>query len=117
MGARTGKEFVDKLNPSRRDVQIHGERVTKNLADHPALKGVVRSYAALYDLQHDDDLRATMTYESPSTGDPVGMSFLQPKSVQDVERRRAMMKTWADYSMGMLGRTADYLNSSLMAMA
>jgi len=28
-----------------------------------------------------------------------------------------MIKTWADYSGGMLGRTGDYLNSSIMAMA
>ena len=28
-----------------------------------------------------------------------------------------MMKTWADYSGGILGRTGDYLNSAVMAMA
>jgi 4-hydroxyphenylacetate 3-monooxygenase len=47
----------------------------------------------------------------------VGKSFMQPGSIDDLVARRDMMKTWSDYSMGMLGRTADYLNSSLMAMA
>ncbi len=29
-----------------------------------------------------------MTYESPTTGERVGMSFLQPGSAEDVVRRR-----------------------------
>ncbi len=117
MPARTGKEFIDRLNSSEREVYIHGEKVTRNLADHPAFRGLVRSYAELYDMQHDDELRATMTYPSPTTGEPVGRSFLQPRTHDELRSRRDMMKTWADHSMGMLGRTGDYLNSSLMAMA
>jgi 4-hydroxyphenylacetate 3-monooxygenase len=117
VGARTGKEFIDRLNSSNRDLQINGERVRKNLADHPAVRNLVRSYAELYDMQHDEDLRDVMTYESPTSGDRVGMSFLTPQSISDLERRRTMMKTWSDHSLGMLGRTGDYLNSSLMAMA
>lgn len=58
-----------------------------------------------------------MTYKSPTSGERVGMSFLEPKSIRDLERRHAMMKIWADYSGGMLGRTPDYLNSDLMALA
>ena len=50
MPARTGKEFIDRLNNSQRDIQIQGERVTRNLAEHPALKGLVKSYAELYDM-------------------------------------------------------------------
>ena len=117
MPARKGSDFVDALNSSSRDVQIHGERIEKNVGDHPAFKNLVRSYAALYDMQHDPDLRDVMTYESPSTGDRVGMSFLQPQTKEDVQRRRNMSKAWSDYSFGMLGRTGDYLNSSVMAMA
>ena len=117
MPARTGKNYVDALNNSSRDVQIHGERVEKGLADHPAFRNVVRTYGQLYDMQHDADLLDTMTYESPSSGDRVGMSFLQPESIEDLERRRTMIKTWSDYSLGQLGRTGDYLNSSIMAMS
>jgi len=73
--------------------------------------------AELYDLQSKPGLEDTMTYESPTTGNRVGMSFLQPRTKEDVAKRIAMMKVWADYSGGMLGRTPDYLNSSIMAMA
>jgi 4-hydroxyphenylacetate 3-monooxygenase len=117
MPARTGAQYVERLNASRRDVRIQGERVTANLGEHPAFRGVVRAYAALYDLQRDPRLADVLTYPSPSTGQPVGTSFLQPRTAADLSRRTRMMKTWADRSFGFLGRTGDYLNSSLMAMA
>jgi 4-hydroxyphenylacetate 3-monooxygenase len=40
-----------------------------------------------------------------------------PKTLDDLSRRREMMKVWADFSGGTLGRTGDYLNSSLMALS
>lgn len=58
-----------------------------------------------------------MTYTSPSSGQRVGTSFLQPKSREDLLKRHSMMKRWADFSGGTLGRTPDYLNSAIMAMA
>ena len=58
-----------------------------------------------------------MTYESPTTGDRVSMSFLQPATVEDVVRRREMMRVFAEHTHGNLGRTGDYLNSAIMAMA
>jgi 4-hydroxyphenylacetate 3-monooxygenase len=45
------------------------------------------------------------------------MSFIQPASAEDVSKRGRMMKRWADFGCGMLGRTPDYLNVSLAAMA
>ena len=54
-----------------------------------------------------------MTYPSPTTGERVGMSFLTPRTPTDVALRREMMKQWANYSGGMMGRTPDYCNSSI----
>jgi 4-hydroxyphenylacetate 3-monooxygenase len=117
MPARNGAQFIETLNNSRRDVQVHGERVEKGVAEHPAFRGVVKSYAQLFDMQLDPSLRDVMTYESPTSRERVGTSFMQPKSPDDLDRRRVMMKTWSDYSLGQLGRTGDYLNSAVMAMA
>ncbi len=58
-----------------------------------------------------------MTYASPTTGDPVSMAFIQPRSPDDLVRRRRMFKRWADSSGGMLGRTPDFLNAMLAACA
>ena len=73
--------------------------------------------AALLDMQHDPMVGEEMTYESPTTGDRVGLSFLTPKEDGDLERRSRMVRHWALASAGMMGRTPDYVNVSLMAMA
>jgi 4-hydroxyphenylacetate 3-monooxygenase len=117
MPARNGAEYLQGLRERPRDVWVHGERVVGDITRHPAFAGITRSIADLYDMQHDPALRDEMTCVSPSSGERVGLSFLQPRSRDDLTRRRTMMKRWSDYSGGMLGRTPDYLNSGLMAMA
>ncbi len=117
MGVRTGAEFLSALEERAIHVDIEGERYVGGVTDIPQLRNVVRTYAALFDLQHDPELRDVMTYESPASGDRVGMSFLEPRSIGDLERRRGAMRVWAEYSLGNLGRTGDYCNSAIMAMA
>jgi 4-hydroxyphenylacetate 3-monooxygenase len=117
MGARTGQEYVERLAQTRPTVEINGERVSGPLPEHPALANIVRSYAELYDLQHDPQLRDVLTYRSPTGGEPVGISFLVPRNDHDLAVRRAGFRAWADHSLGTLGRTGDYLNSALMALS
>jgi len=59
---------------------------------HKGLSGGARTIAHLYDMQYDPALREVMTFASPSSGEPVGMSFLEPRSVADLIRRREMVK-------------------------
>ena len=115
MGARTGQEYIDRLAASTPTIEIHGERVTKDVPDHPAFRNVVTTYAQLYDLQHSEP--DVLTYTSPTSGDPVGTSFLVPRTHEDLITRRNGFKRWADHSLGTLGRTGDYLNSALMALS
>lgn len=116
MGARTGQQFIDGLRAHPREIWIGGERVGDPTA-HPAFRRVIRSVASLYDMQHDPDLRDEMTYISPSSGERVGLSFLTPRTHEDLARVRGMMKRWAEFSGGMLGRSPDYLNRAVMAYA
>ena len=117
MGARTGQDYLERLDASAPHIEVHGETVRRNRTSHPAFRNVAASYARLYDLQHDDRYRDALTYPSPATGDRVGTSFLVPREPADLAARRTMMSTWAQYSHGMLGRTGDYLNSALMALS
>jgi 4-hydroxyphenylacetate 3-monooxygenase len=117
MPARNGAEFLDRLARTRTHVEIQGETLRGGVADHPAFRNVVRSYADLFDLQHDPRFRDVLTYPSPSTGEPVATAFLVPRTGQDLVKRREAARLWADRSLGMLGRTGDYLNSALMALA
>ncbi len=117
MPARTGTEFLQRLAGTRRHVEIQGETLTGDIASHPAFGNVVRTYAALFDMQHAPEHRDILTYPSPASGDPVATSFLMPRTAEDLVKRRRAFKLWADQSLGMLGRTGDYLNSALMALA
>ncbi len=116
MPARTGQEYINGLKEHPREVWIDGERV-EDVTTHPALRNGVKSVAALYDMQHDPELREEMTYASPTTGDPVGLSFMIPQTVEDLERRRNMMTRWAWASCGMMGRSPDFLNVIFAAWA
>ena len=117
MGAVNGKQFLQRLDSTPREVWYGSERITGSISEHPAFRGVAKSIAALYDMQLSPEKRDSMTYVSPTSGQRVGVSFMQPKTREDLAKRSAMMKSWADNSGGIMGRTADYLNSSLMAMA
>ncbi|HEY6418793.1 MAG TPA: 4-hydroxyphenylacetate 3-monooxygenase, oxygenase component, partial [Candidatus Binataceae bacterium] len=57
-----------------------------------------------------------MTFRTDDGG-RAGLSFIQPKSGDDIRKRNRMMKAWADWGCGMLGRTPDYLNVGIAAMA
>ncbi len=116
MPARTGQDYIMGLKERPREVWICGERVD-DVTVHPAFRNAVKSVAALYDMQHDPALREEMTYPSPTAGQPVGLSFLIPQSIEDLVRRRHMMEHWAWASCGMMGRSPDFLNAIFAAWA
>ena len=116
MPARTGKEYIAGLRERPREVWIRGELV-RDVTSHPYFRNGVQSVAALYDLQHDPEVGHEMTFTSPSTGDQVGLSFMIPRTHEDLERRRNMMVRWAWTSCGMMARTPDFLNVALTAWA
>ncbi len=117
MGIRTGQQYLNDLDGAVRDLWIDGEKVEGKITEHPAFRNIAQSMAHLYDMQHDPHLQPDMTYRSPSTGNLVGLSFMQPHTKEDLARRRTMMQHWARYAHGMMGRAPDYLNSELMAIA
>lgn len=115
MPAKTGQEYIDRVDGANAFVWIEGAKVEGKVSEHPAFKGVMKSQAALYNMQHDSDKQEYMTYVSPSTGDRVGTSFIQPKTKEDLAIRRQMMHEWAKFHGGMMGRSPDYINVGLMA--
>ena len=77
----------------------------------------MRAIASLYDLQHDPTLRDEMTYVSPTSRQRVGLSFVIPRTKQELERRGAMMLRWARTTCGMMGRSPDFMNVTFAAWA
>ena len=113
MGARSGNNYLSALRKLTAEVWIGGARV-EDPTVHPAFVHCASSIASLYDMQIEHP--GSMTYRLDD-GDRAGMSFIQPRDADDVRKRSAMFRRWAEYSGGMLGRTPDYLNASIAAMA
>ena len=113
-GARTGEQYLEGLRGDEREVWLEGEKVTDPSA-HPKLEGAAHSLARLFDLQHEDP--ETFLMDSPDTGQPVSVTHIQPKNRADLERRRVASKRIADATVGMMGRTPDYLNYTFACFA
>ena len=115
MGLRNGQQFLDGLRDDR-EIWIDGERVDDVTRD-PRFAGAAQSLAELFDIQCAPANIDKMTYVSPSTGDRVGLSFIEPASALDLARRREMIKLWMDHTCGMLGRSMDFMNCLVTGMA
>ena len=115
MGIRTGEALLQSLRDGRQ-LFIDGERVGDVTAD-PRFAAAAQSLADLYDMQHPPALTERMTFRSPTTGDRVGLSFIEPHSVDDLVHRREMVKTWMDATCGMFGRSPDFMNIFFTAFA
>ncbi|MEX2454966.1 MAG: 4-hydroxyphenylacetate 3-hydroxylase N-terminal domain-containing protein [Rhodospirillaceae bacterium] len=113
MTARTGEAFLRGLKAPR-EVWVDGERVA-DVIEHPALSGAARALAAVYDLQHDCADLCLMP--DPETGEPIGVAHMIPGSRDDLVRRGRCLEKFAEFSVGLMGRTPDYLNVTFAGFA
>ena len=109
MGIRTGAEYRERLRDGR-TVYANGERV-KDVTTHPPFQRTIGTIAALYDLQHDPAHQPLLTYPSPKTGHPVGLSFLITESAEDITRRIRSEEFRAEATFGLMGRMPDFMNA------
>ena len=114
MAVRSGQEFTEGLRRAPREVWAAGRRIADVTTD-PMFARAVRSIAELYDLQVSAAHREAMTVRED--GVEYGASFLIPRSREDLARRRLSMQVWAEATFGMVGRSPDYLNTTLMTWA
>lgn len=112
---RSGKDYVEGLRRhSRKDVWIAGQKID-DVVDSPYFKRPIEAIAKLYDLQVETGHGVKMAAREEQTGEEYGLSFLVPKSAQDLADRRGAMELWANASFGMVGRSPDYCNTVVMA--
>ncbi|PEU08235.1 4-hydroxyphenylacetate 3-hydroxylase N-terminal domain-containing protein, partial [Bacillus sp. AFS019443] len=52
MPAKTGKEYIERVDQANANVWIDGKRVEGKISEHPAFKGVMKTQSELYDMQH-----------------------------------------------------------------
>jgi 4-hydroxyphenylacetate 3-monooxygenase oxygenase component len=114
MGARTGEEFLKGLRRTDRELWLGDERVD-DVTGHPALTGAAHALAAVFDRQHDyaDDC----LMPDAETGEPVNVSHIIPRSKEDLQRRRRGLVRIAESTVGLMGRTPDYMNVTFAGFA
>jgi 4-hydroxyphenylacetate 3-monooxygenase len=112
---RSGKEYIAGLRDGRQ-VFINGEYVS-DVANHPAFQGAVESVARVYDMANDPENAPVMTYPSPATGAPVNLSYLIPRSEDDLRDRRVALRRSAEMTFGMMGRGPEHVAGFLAGWA
>ncbi|WLV25211.1 4-hydroxyphenylacetate 3-monooxygenase, oxygenase component [Aciduricibacillus chroicocephali] len=117
MGSINGKKYIERLDKLKTEIWYDGQKITGKISEHPAFKGLLQTKAHLYDMQLKPAFKDIMTFPSPTTGDPVGMSYLMPRTKEDLLKRRHMIELWARQTGGILGRSPDYLNTVLTGLA
>jgi anthranilate 3-monooxygenase (FAD) / 4-hydroxyphenylacetate 3-monooxygenase len=116
MATRDGKQFVDRLRRFPREVWIEGKLVT-DVATHSALRRSVQQLARLYDMQQEPGLRDALTFVVPETGERAGAAFMPARTAADLKKRREAYRLWAEATFGLMGRSPDFLNVTLLAFA
>jgi len=112
MGARTGDEYLKGLD-DQRTVWLGGERI--DVLHDRRFAGSLRGLADYFDYQHTHAEDCLMA--DPETGEPINVSHILPRSADDLARRHVALDRLARYSVGMLGRTPDYVNVTLAGYA
>jgi 4-hydroxyphenylacetate 3-monooxygenase oxygenase component len=114
MGARTGAEFLEGLRKTPRQVWLGDERIG-DVTEHPALAGAARTLAGVFDRQHqwaDECL-----IPDPETGERINISHMFPRSIDDLNRRNRGLARISEATVGLMGRTPDYMNVKFASFA
>ncbi|WP_342561067.1 4-hydroxyphenylacetate 3-hydroxylase N-terminal domain-containing protein [Paenibacillus sp. FSL R7-0345] len=113
---KNGKEYTERINRQQINIWYQGKTIKGPLSSHPAFNGLMKTQAEMYDMQHQKKIMEQLTFQSGTDGERYGLSFLAPRSKEDLVRRRIMMELWAEKHHGFLGRSPDYMNTTLMSL-
>jgi 4-hydroxyphenylacetate 3-monooxygenase len=114
MAARNGKEFLEGLRDRPRWVSIDGRLITDVTTD-TATKGAATSLAEVFDRQHE--LADECLIPDDETGEPINISHMHARSVDDLRRRARGLTRIAEHTVGLMGRTPDYMNMKFASLA
>jgi len=114
MGTRTGSQFLEGLRKTKREIWVDGERID-DVTTHPKLRGGAESLAAMFDRQYA--YASECLFADPESGEQTNISHMIPRSKDDLWRRHAGLVRLSEGSMGIMGRTPDYMNMKFAAFA
>ena len=95
-GAMTGARYKESLKDGR-EVWLDGVRID-DVSSHAAFSGIVDELARIYDLQHTSQFQDRMTFVSPESGNRCSMSWLIPRSGDDLKKKRRNSEIWTSHN-------------------
>ena len=91
-GFMTGARYLNSLRDNR-EVWLDGDRIT-DITQDKSFTGVVNELARIYDLQSDPEFQEDMTFPEPETGRRFSVSWMLPRSNEDLTRKRRNSEIW-----------------------
>lgn len=114
MGARTGAQFLEGLSTTKRELWVDGEQIL-DVPAHPKLAGAAHTLAGVFDRQHT--FAEDCLIPDPETGEPINISHMICKSRDDLQKRVDGLSRISEHTVGLMGRTPDYMNMKLASFA
>lgn len=116
MTIRTGAQYIEGLKSRQPEVWLGGKKV-ENVYEEEVFRQPIHEIANLYDIQNDPKIKEEITYICEETGERYSHAFKVPKSYEDLKARSKLFEVWAKATFGLMGRTPDFLNVTITAMA
>ncbi len=110
---RTGDQYLESLRDGRQ-VVLGGEIVT-DVTTHPAFRNTARSFARIYDRKREAQNVELMSFEKDD--ERYSSWFMLPRSKADLQKRAETHRQVAEWSYGLLGRSADHVPTFIAGMA
>ena len=104
MGARSGAQYLESIRQHQPEVWLGGQRVA-DVTTEPAFAGPLATIMEQYDLQLDPRHREFAVTDGYSS------SFLIPRNMEELVRRRQTYKLRTDHTFGFMGRAPDFMNA------
>jgi 4-hydroxyphenylacetate 3-monooxygenase len=100
---RTGQQYLDSIRDTR-EVFIDGERV-RDVTVHPMMKPLIDIRARIYDMQHAEATRASLSYQENGEWNAIANKL--PRTQQDWWDKRQATDTILDAIGGVVTRVGD----------
>jgi aromatic ring hydroxylase len=104
---KTGEEYKQSLRDGRVVLAADGTRVD-DVTTHPQFKDAIENIAALYDMQHEPELRDVAAYKDDETGELASRAWQVPRTKEDLVSRRELARMSTYHTLGVFGRPPDY---------
>ena len=114
MAARGGDAYLKGLKATSREIWL-GDELVEDVVEHQRLKPGAEAIAAYYDLQLEQS--DMLLVDDPETGESINVSHLAPRSADELARRGQGLRQISELSMGVMGRTPDYMNVTFAGFA